>query len=214
MASIETAHRALIVIDVQNDYDGGNMAIEHPPFAETVKNIASAMDAATAAGIKVAVVRNIAPANASFMRPGTHGAEYHPMIATRHRDHYVEKTLPSAFAGTNLELWLRQNRIETITVAGYMTHNCDLATILHAVHAGFDVEFLSDAAGSVPYSNSAGAVTAEELHRVIGIVLQSRFAAVLGTQEWIGHIKAGSAPARDTIHASNQRALAERRPAA
>jgi nicotinamidase-related amidase len=214
MASIETAHRALIVIDVQNDYDGGNMAIEHPPFAEGVKNIAKAMDAATAAGVKVVVIKNIAPPTASFLRPGTHGAEYHPMIATRHRDHYVEKTLPSAFTGTNLELWLRQNRIETITIVGYLTHNCDLATVMHAMHMGFDVEFLSDATGAVPYSNSAGSVTAEEIHRVVSVVLQSRFAAVLSTEHWIRHIAAGKAPARDSIYGSNQRALADRKSAA
>ena len=214
MASIEAAHRALIVIDVQNDYDGGNMAIEYPPFAETVQNIARAMDAATAAGIKVVVIKNIAPPTASFFRPGTHGAEYHQLIAGKPRDHYIEKTMPSAFTGTDLELWLRKSGIETITVVGYMTHNCDMSTIVHAVHMGFDVEFLADATGSVPYSNSAGSVTAAEIHRVMSVVFQSRFAAVLDTEHWIRHIGAGKAPARDTIYGSNQRALAERKSAA
>ncbi len=214
MASIEAAHRALIVIDVQNDYDGGNMAIEYLPFADTVQNIAKAMDAATAAGIKVVVIKNIAPATASFFRPGTHGAEYHPLIAGKPRDHYVEKTMPSAFTGTDLELWLRKSGIETLTIVGYMTHNCDMSTIVHAVHMGFDVEFLADATGAVPYSNSAGSVTAEEIHRVMSVVFQSRFAAVLDTEHWIRHIAAGKAPARDTIYGSNQRALAERKTAA
>ncbi|RUX34369.1 cysteine hydrolase [Mesorhizobium sp. M2A.F.Ca.ET.042.01.1.1] len=199
--------RALVVVDVQNDYDGGNLAIQHPPFAETVANVARAMDAAAAAGIKIVVVKQMAPETSPIFAKGSHGGELHPEIARRSRDHYVEKTLPSAFTGTDLEAWLRANAIDTIAVAGYMTHNCDLSTIIHAVHMGFAVEFLSDASGSVPYANSAGYASAEDIHRVVSVVLQSRFAAVLKTAEWIDCLKTGKLPERDTIYASNQRAL-------
>ena len=199
--------RALVVVDVQNDYDGGNLAIQHPPFAETVVNVARAMDAAAAAGIKVVVIKQMAPETSPIFARGSHGGELHPEIAGRARDHYVEKTLPSAFTGTDLEAWLRANAIDTIVVAGYMTHNCDLSTIIHAVHMGFAVEFLSDASGSVPYANSAGYASAEDIHRVVSVVLQSRFAAVLKTAEWIDCLATGTLPERDTIYASNQRAL-------
>jgi nicotinamidase-related amidase len=199
--------RALVVVDVQNDYNGGNLAIQHPPFAETVVNVARAMDAAAAAGIKVVVIKQMAPETSPIFAKGSHGGELHPEIARRPRDHYVEKTLPSAFTGTDLEAWLRANAIDTIAVVGYMTHNCDLSTIIHAVHMGFAVEFLSDASGSVPYANSAGYASAEDIHRVVSVVLQSRFAAVLKTAEWIDCLKTGKLPERDTIHASNQRAL-------
>lgn len=207
-ASAAQPRRALVVIDVQNDYDGGNLAIQHPPFADSVANVARAMDAATAAGIKIVVVKQMAPESAPFFAKGSHGGELHPEVARRARDHYVEKTLPSAFTGTDLEDWLRANHIDTIAVVGYMTHNCDLSTIIHAVHMGFAVEFLSDASGSVPYANSAGHASAEDIHRVVSVVLQSRFAAVLKTVEWIDCLKTGALPERDTIYASNQRALA------
>ncbi|WP_245464901.1 hypothetical protein [Mesorhizobium sp. M1E.F.Ca.ET.045.02.1.1] len=42
----------------------------------------------------------------------------------------------------------------------------------------------------------------------MSVVLQSRFAAVLKTAEWIDCLRTGTLPERDTIHASNQRALA------
>ncbi|MGT2467365.1 cysteine hydrolase family protein [Mesorhizobium atlanticum] len=199
--------RALVVVDVQNDYNGGNLAIQHPPLADSVTNVARAMDAATVAGIKVVVVKQMAPETSPIFAKGSHGGELHPEIARRARDHYVEKTLPSAFTGTDLEAWLRVNAINTIAVVGYMTHNCDLSTIIHAVHMGFAVEFLSDASGSVPYANSAGYASAEDIHRVVSVVLQSRFAAVLKTAEWIDCLKTGKLPERDTIYASNQRAL-------
>ncbi|MBZ9765122.1 cysteine hydrolase [Mesorhizobium sp. CA8] len=199
--------RALVVVDVQNDYNGGSLAIQHPPFNEAVANVARAMDAAAAAGIKIVVVKQMAPETSPIFAKGSHGGELHPEIARRGRDHYIEKTLPSAFTGTDLEDWLRANAIDTIAVVGYMTHNCDLSTIIHAVHMGFAVEFLSDASGSVPYANSAGFASAEDIHRVVSVVLQSRFAAVLKTGEWVDCLKTGRLPERDTIYASNQRAL-------
>lgn len=214
MASNENARRALIVIDVQNDYDGGNLAITYPPFHQTLPNVARAMDEAAARGIKVVVVKMLAPATANVFRPGTAGAEIHAEIAGRHRDFYVEKTLPSPFTGTLLEHWLRGNGIETLTIAGYMTHNCDLSAVIHALHMGFAVEFLSDATGSLDYSNSAGQATAEEIHRVMSVVFQSRFAAVVTTDQWVAHLSAGTAPERDTPYQSSQRALAARRTAA
>jgi nicotinamidase-related amidase len=210
MSTTPNAHpprRALIVVDVQNDYDGGNLPIQHPPFHSSVENVARAMDAATAASIKVVVVKQLAPETSPIFAKGTHGAELNPEIAKRPRDHYVEKKLPSAFTGTDLEDWLKANGIDTVTVVGYMTHNCVLSTIVHALHMGFAVEFLSDAAGSVPYSNSAGYASAEDIHHVVSVVLQSRFAAVVATAAWIEHLKAGTLPERDTIYASNQRAL-------
>lgn len=207
-AETSQPRRALIVVDVQNDYDGGNLAIEHPPFPGSVENVARAMDAAAAGGIPVVIVKQLAPEDSPILAKGSHGGELHAVVAGRQRAHLVEKKLPSAFTGTDLEAWLHANAIDTITVVGYMTHNCILSTIVHAVHMGFAAEFLSDAAGSVPYANSAGYASAADIHRVVSIVLQSRFAAVLGTSTWIDHLAAGTLPERDSIPASHRRALA------
>jgi nicotinamidase-related amidase len=199
--------RALVVIDVQNEYDGGSLAIEYPAVGESVANVARAMDAAAAAGIKTVVVKQLAPEASPIFAKGSHGGELHPEAARRKHDHMVEKIMPSAFTGTDLEAWLRANEIDTLVVAGFMTHNCDLSTIIHAVHMGFAVEFLSDATGSVPYANSAGYASAEEIHRIVSIILQSRFAAVVKTADWIKCVNTGALPERDSIYASNQRAL-------
>ena len=213
MSNTTRPNRALVIIDVQNDYDGGNLPIEFPPFQDTVANIATAMDAAHRLGVQVVVVKMVLPATSPVFAAGTPGADLHPEIAGRYRDHYIEKNLPSAFTGTNLEEWLRSQQIDTVTVAGYMTHNCNLSTVIHAMHMGFDVEYLADASGSVPYLNDAGYASAEEIHRVVTVVLQSRFAAVLETQAWIECVEKGLTPVRDNIPGSN-RAARNRRQAA
>lgn len=46
---IQTPRRALIVIDVQNEYVTGALRIEYPPVEESLGNIGMAMDAAHAA---------------------------------------------------------------------------------------------------------------------------------------------------------------------
>ncbi len=199
--------RALIVIDVQNDYIGSTLPVTWPPVEQSLANIGRAMDAARAAGIPVVAVQNILPASAPFMAEGTAGAELHPVVTSRGWDHYVLKDMPVAFCKTDLENWLKERQITTVTIVGYMTHNCDLSTAIAAMHRGFQVEFLSDAGGSLAYANRAGSATAEEIHRVMTVVMQSRFAAVLTTSEWLECVVTGSAPERDSIYSSNQRAL-------
>jgi nicotinamidase-related amidase len=202
-----TIRRALIVIDVQNDYIGGKLPITWPPVEQSLANIGRAMDAARAANIPVVAVQNILPEGAPFMAKGTPGAELHPTVASRGWDHYVLKNMPSAFCKTDLEAWLQEHQITTLTISGYMTHNCALSTAIAAMHRGFQVEFLSDATGSLPYANRAGSATAEEIHRVMTVVLQARFAAVITTEEWLQSIASGSEPERDTIFASHQHAI-------
>ena len=208
MTASHTPRRALVVIDVQNEYETGGLRIQYPRVTDSLRNIGRAMDAAHAAGIPVIVVQQSAPADAPLFATGSRGWELNEVVASRPRDHYLRKTLPSAFAGTDLGAWLQAHAIDTLAVVGYMTHNCNDTTIKHAFDAGLQVEFLMDASGSVPYANRAGAATAEEIHRVFAVVEQSRYAAVMDTSEWIAHLAAGTTPERDTIHASHQRALA------
>ena len=205
---MSTPRRALLVIDVQNEYVTGDLPIEYPEVQTSLANIGRAMDAARAAGVPVAVVQNFAPAGSPIFARGTPGAELHPVVASRERDHQIVKDLPSAFTGTDLADWLAARQIDTLTVVGYMTHNCDASTINHAVHAGLAVEFLEDATGSVSYENQAGFASAQEIHRVFSVVLHSRFAAVASTQQWIAAVQAGVALERGNIYASNQQARA------
>jgi len=202
--------RALIVIDVQNEYVSGDLPIEYPDVNTSLANIGRAMDAARAAGVPVVVVQNFAPATSPLFARGSVGAQLHPVVASREHDHYVEKSLPSAFAQTDLADWLARRGIDTLTIAGYMTHNCDASTAFDATHCGLKVEFLVDATGSVPYENDAGFASAEDIHRVFSVVMHSRFAAVATTDAWLAALAAGAPLAGGNIYASNRQARATR----
>jgi nicotinamidase-related amidase len=201
--------RALVVIDVQNEYfAGGGLPIEYPPMAQTLPNIGRAMDAARAARIPVVVVQNSAPAGAPLFIKGSPAWQLNEVVASRAHDHYIEKAWPSVYTGTDFADWLARHEIDTLTVVGYMTHNCDASTIFEATHRGLNVEFLSDASGALPYANSAGSVSAEEVHRVFSVVFHTRFAAVATTAQWVAAVQAQRAIERDNIVASNARARA------
>lgn len=205
-----THRRALIVIDVQNEYVDGRLRIEHPPVQGSLAAIGRAMDAATAMGVPVIVVQNTGPAGSPLFAKDSHAWQLHSVVATRSRDHYLEKSLPSAYTGTDLAHWLQKNEIDTLAVCGYMTHNCVDSTVKHALHNGTAVEVLHDAIGSVPYANRFGNASAAEIHHAFCVVMQSRFAAVMATDEWIEVLQGRRQPERDTIFGSNQRALGER----
>jgi len=197
---------ALIVIDVQNDYVSGRLRIEYPPLPTSLENIGRAMDAAHAASVPIIVVQNDAPETAPLFARGSTGHALHPAVASRPRSRLVRKTLPSALAETDLAAWLQQQRIDTITIAGYMTHNCVASTAIDATHRGFTVELLSDATGAVPYRNAAGEASAEDIHRVFSVVLHSRFAAVVPTAAWIDAVQRGKPLERSNIFLSHEAA--------
>jgi nicotinamidase-related amidase len=173
--------RALLVIDVQNEYFTGALPITHP--AGHLGRILEVMDAAEGK-VPVVVIQHGADQGPIF-RKGTPAWELHPEVAARPRDLLVQKAMPGSFTGTELEAWLRGRGVDTVTIAGYMTHMCCDTTARQAVHRGFTVEFLSDATGTLPLSNSAGEVTAEELHRSILCAQQMLLSEVLPSGKWL-----------------------------
>ncbi|HEX7641788.1 MAG TPA: cysteine hydrolase family protein [Burkholderiaceae bacterium] len=197
--------RALLVIDVQNEYVTGNLPIEYPPLDQSLDNIGKAIDAAHAAGIPVIVVQHEENEGAPLFAKGSSGWELHDVVASRPHVHLIKKTMASAFAGTDLAEWLSKHEIDTLSIVGYMTHNCDASTAIHARHAGITAEFLSDASGSLPYANDAGRASAEEIHRTFSVVFHSSFAAVTTTAQWVAALQAGAPIARDNILLSNRR---------
>ena len=176
--------RALLVIDVQNEYFTGKLPVSYP--AGTLSNVLSAMDAAQSHGVPVVAIQHAAPQpDSSVFRKGSKEWELHRDVAARPHDVLIPKSLPGSFTGTELESWLRERGVGTVVISGYMTQMCCDTTARQALHLGFNVEFLSDATGTLDIQNEAGKVSGEELHRAILVTQQMRFSEVLPTSDWI-----------------------------
>ncbi len=143
--------RALIVVDVQNDFcPGGALAVpDGDAVVEGVNRLAAA------AGFVVAT-RDWHPADhSSFAEQGgvwpvhcvadTPGASLHPGIdrdlidAVVDKGQAVDREGYSGFEGTELLGLLRSQGVESVDVAGLALDYCVKATALDARRAGFDV---------------------------------------------------------------------------
>ncbi len=176
--------RALLVIDVQNEYFTGKLPVTYPPGS--LERIVKVIEAARTKQIPVVFIQHCAPQkNAMVFQKGSNEWKLHPLVAEIPCEHLIEKNLPGSFTGTDLESWLRERGIDTVVIAGYMTQMCCDTTARQAFHLGFSVEFLSDATGTLQISNEAGTAAAEELHRVILVTQAARFSKVMTAKQWI-----------------------------
>ncbi len=175
--------RALLVIDVQNEYFTGGLPVSHPPGS--LDNILAAMDAARAKEVPVVLIQHQASEDkAALFAPESPSWELHPQVASRPYDYLIHKSLPGSFYRTDLEPWLRSREVKTVTICGYMTHMCCDTTARQAFHRGFAVEFLSDATGTLDLDNQGGKVTAPELQRAVLATQAMRFSRVMTTAAW------------------------------
>lgn len=185
--------RALVVVDAQMEYFDGPMSIQHPPRQESLANISRVLEIAAQQDMPVVMVQHELGEGAPIFAAGSEGYALHPDLEQLDGQQWkkVVKGYGSVFAGTDVADWLRERGVDTITVVGYMTNNCDLATAVEAEGLGFAAEILSDATGAIHLANEAGQVSAEDLHRTLMVLLQSNFAAVTTTAGWVEAVAGG-----------------------
>ena len=181
--------RALIVVDVQNEYfEGGALPITYPP--NSFKQIKTAIDEAQKEGEIIVFVQHTSlKENASAFVRGSHMWQFHDEIKALTPELYIEKNHASSFVGTDLNYRLRSLGVDTVSIIGYMTQNCCDATARDASQLGFNVEFLGDANGTLAFKNEAGEVSSEELHRAFLVAQAFGFSRVLTLNEWIPLLK-------------------------
>ncbi len=188
-----TPRRALVLVDVQQEYFGGPLEIQYPPHTESLPQIARAIDAATAAGLPVVAVQHTMGEGAPVFDPTTEAFRLHPEVEARRTDAWksIVKQYGTVFAGTDLVEWLRERQVDTVTLAGYMTNNCILASAAEAETHGLAAEVLSDATGAINIANDAGFADAKTVHTTLLALLNSNFAAVADTLAWTDAVAAG-----------------------
>jgi nicotinamidase-related amidase len=200
--------RALVVIDVQNEYVSGALPIAHPPLTTSLPNIAAAMDAATAAGVPVVLVQHVDEADSPVFAAGSLGAELHEVVASRPHDLVLTKQTVSCFASTDLGERLDDLGVDTVTIAGFMTQHCDESTARDAADLGLAVELLADASGTLPLTTPAGSLSAQEVHERTLVVLGAGFVSVATTTTWTAAVQAGTPLAGPDLWASTEPARA------
>src|SRR5699024_11962059 len=96
----------------------------------------------------------------------------------------------SIYAGTDVAAWLQEQEVDTVTLVGYMTNNCILASAVEAERLGVNTEGLRDATGAIHLANEVGSADAQTVHTTLMALLNSNLSPVATAREWLGALAA------------------------
>lgn len=151
------ARHGIVVIDMLNDFIGENASLRCPGGEEIVPNLqklfkwvrernAKGLDDIQLIHIQEAHRKN----DADFrVRPrhavkGTWGSDFIQELYPEGEEYTIPKRRHSAFAHTDLDLYLREENLDTVVVTGVWTNVCVRSTASDALYNAYKVITLSD----------------------------------------------------------------------
>jgi len=175
-----SATTALLLIDVQESFRARPYwtDAEAPAFFEKTNALIAG---ATQAGIPIVQVFHTDGPNradnpfshaSSLIKPLAELAPFDPALV-------VEKHRHSALVGTGLAIWLHQQGIRRLIVAGIRTEQCCETTTRHASDEGWAVDYVTEATLTFAMTTPAGAtLSAAAIRERTETVLAGRFATI------------------------------------
>ena len=154
--SSEAAHsgRALLLIDFQRDFleADGRMPVARAQVSPVLRAAAEALANARKSGDLVVAIgnefrpgdllMNLLRRHASIAgSPGAQWTEKLPIAGVP----YFPKWAESAFVNPDLDAWLRDHEVKTLTLAGLKANACISSTAKEALRRGYKVQLLADA---------------------------------------------------------------------
>ena len=188
--------KALIVVDVQNDFcPGGSLAVAHGD--EVVAPLNKLMKEFLDRGEPVYKTRDWHPPKARHFADyggtwpvhcvqNTPGAEFHPELLDDPRIDVISKGIDesadgySGFDGTQLAKSLRDEGVEEVWVGGLATDYCVKHTVLDGLKEGFKVKALADAMRPVNMNPDDGRKALEEMSAAGAEIVGSKSKAAGG----------------------------------
>ena len=175
----------LLLVDFQEGLDEPRWGRRNNPRAEEVA--AKLLAAWRGSGRPVVHVRHLSEEPNSPLRPGQPGSDLKAVVRPAAGEPVVEKSVNSAFIGTDLEERLRENGTRTVVVAGLTTDHCVSTTARMAGNLGFETYVVSDATATFDRVGPGGdPFTAEQVHEVSLASLHGEFATVANSREILG----------------------------
>ncbi|WCB94141.1 Streptothricin hydrolase [Baekduia alba] len=175
--------RALLIIDIQNDYfPGGAFPLVEPEAAAA--NAGRALSTFRAASEPVVHLQHVWDApDAAFMKPGTDGVAIHASVTPLESETVLQKAEPNGFVGTALEAELRGRGVDELVVAGMMSSMCVDATVRAAVDLGFTATVIHDACAAPDLEFGGAAIPGQTVHGAFMAALASNYATLVSAAE-------------------------------
>jgi nicotinamidase-related amidase len=167
---------ALIMIDLQNEYLAGPIAL--PDAASAIANAAKLLARARAAGGRIFHIAHKGRPGGLFDRSTERGAIV-SALAPLPDEPVIEKGLPNAFAGTDLRALLAATGHNDIVLAGLMTHMCVSSTARAGLDLGFRITVDADSCATRDLPDRrGGTIAAATIHDIALAELSDRFAII------------------------------------
>lgn len=167
------ANATVVVIDAQEEYRTGTLAL--PNLSSALEEIKSLVSAARAAGAPVVHVHHLGIPGGLFDPQGLRGLIM-PEAAPLPGETVVGKTLPNAFAGTELHELLQQHGRLDLIVCGFMTHSSVSTTVRAAKDYGYRCTLVDKACATRDLPMGGGVIEAAQVHRMEMTILADNFA--------------------------------------
>ena len=179
--------RALIVVDVQNDFcEGGSLPVDggarvaadigellhrwssHGPDRPAYDVVVATKDHHIDPGAHFSLKPDFAQSWPAHCRVGTEGAGFHPNLDPQPFDEVFYKGEHAAAysgfegrtsSGAVLADWLRERGVSVVDVCGIATDHCVRATALDSAREGFDTRVLTALCAGVAEETTAAAIT-------------------------------------------------------
>jgi nicotinamidase-related amidase len=175
IAALDPAKTAVMVVDAQREFVGG--ALPLPDIVTATDRAAQLLDWARAHAIRVVHVRQIGKPGGPLFPPGGRGAQPIAALDARAGEDVVGKPTGGGFTRTDLDERLRAAGVDTVIVAGFMTHHAVDMTARDAGVRGYRVIIATDATAARDLPAADGAVLpAAEVQRAALAIAGDRFA--------------------------------------
>ena len=175
--------KALLIIDIQNDYfKGGACELVNPQIASA--NAKKLLKKFREENIPVFHIQHInVRENGTYLLPNTNGVLIHEDVKPLENEKIITKNFPNSFSKTTLLDELEKQNIKELVICGMMTHMCIDSTTRAAFDLGFDCVVAYDACCTKDLEFNKNRVSAVDVHDCFMASLNGIFAKILNTDE-------------------------------
>ncbi|KAK7063483.1 Isochorismatase-like protein, partial [Favolaschia claudopus] len=185
----------LIIIDAQNEYLDGLLAISKDNLAYSRPNILKLLERYRAARAPVVHIQHLTAPGASVFTPSTPLADIFPELTPLPArlassdsnvdfERIVSKRFPGAFTQTPLNEIITNSGVRKVVLVGYMAHVCVSTTARQAQELGYDTYVVADAIGDrdIPaVEGGEGGARGEEVTKIVFWMVLMELADIFAT---------------------------------
>lgn len=177
--------KALIIIDIQNDYfPGGANPLEGCLQASLMAQ--QVLSYAREQNLPVIHIQHISiRPDASYFLPNTFGVEIHDNVKPLASEIVLIKHFPNSFRDTKLLEYLTSMCISDLIICGMMTHMCVDSTVRAAKDYGFNCTIISDACATKTLEINGKVINWNVIHNSFLAALSYFYSSVINSNKFI-----------------------------